>query len=390
MPAVFIIMDYELVTTYRDLKAVCDAASQCEAIALDTEFVRTRTLTPQLGLLQLYDGKQLVLIDPLAIDDMTPFVRLLENPAVIKVLHSCSEDLEAFLAAFDTLPEPVFDTQFAAAVLGLGPSLGYARLVEELSGVALDKGESRTDWLARPLSANQLVYAANDVLYLLPVYHQLNERMAECGKTQWVFDEIAALGLKKKSQLPLAFAYLPVKNNWKLNSQQLTVLQHLAAWRLGTARQKDIALNFVVKESVMLDIALRLPQSRNALSAIDGMIGPTMRRHGDTLLAVVQKALEEYDDIPATEQLARVRRLVEFPEYKKMLGKLKTLSDDIAAQQQVPVEVVASKKQMNQVLKWYWLTLDETRVQGLKPDLLSSWRAPLFSSHLDTLLGTTS
>ena len=239
MPAVFIIMDYELVTTYRDLKTVCDAASQCEAIALDTEFVRTRTLTPQLGLLQLYDGKQLVLIDPLAIDDMTPFVRLLENPAVIKVLHSCSEDLEAFLAAFDTLPEPVFDTQFAAAVLGLGPSLGYARLVEELSGVALDKGESRTDWLARPLSANQLVYAANDVLYLLPVYHQLNERMAECGKTQWVFDEIAALGLKKKSQLPLAFAYLPVKNNWKLNSQQLTVLQHLAAWRLGTARQKD-------------------------------------------------------------------------------------------------------------------------------------------------------
>ena len=389
MPAVFIIMDYELITTTARLKAVCEKAGKCDAIALDTEFVRTRTLTPKLGLLQLYDGEQLVLIDPLAIDDMSAFVTLLTNPEVVKVLHSCSEDLEAFLNAFETLPTPIYDTQFAAAILGMGTSLGYARLVEILSAVVLDKGESRTDWLARPLSPKQLVYAANDVLYLLPVYRELYQQSEAAGKTGWILEEMAALGVKKQSQLPLEYAYLPIKNNWKLNPRQLTVLQHLAAWRLQLARQKDIALNFVVKETVMLDIALHLPQSRNALSAIDGMIGPTMRRYGDTLVALVQDALQDFEQLPETRHLTKTRRLMEFPAYKKTLAKVKALAGDVAQENAIPVEVVASKKQMNQAIKWYWLTIDETRAQGLQPDLLSGWRGRLFGDRLTQLLDNT-
>ncbi len=385
MPAVFI-MDYQLITTSEQLKQVCDAASQCDAVALDTEFVRTRSLTPHLGLLQLYDGQQLVLIDPIEIEDMRPFVRLLENPGVVKVLHSCSEDLEAFLTSFDTLPAPVFDTQFAASMLNIGATMGYARMVEELLGVALDKGESRTDWLARPLSTRQLAYAANDVLYLLPCYRQLAEQVALAGKTDWVYQEMETLGGKKRSQLPLEYAYLPVKNNWKLNTEQLTVLQHLAAWRLGMARKKDLALNFVLKESLMLDIAERLPGNRNAMTAIPGMISPTLRRYGDTLLSIVQKAREEYTDLPATQHLPKVRRLVDFPEYKQTLGKLKTMAADVARNQNVPIEVVASKKQMNQVLKWYWFELSETRVQGLKPDLLTGWRAHFFTAPVEAML----
>ena len=104
-------MQYQLITTFEHLEKVCEAAQRQEAVALDTEFVRTKTLTPHLGLIQLYDGHQLVLIDPLAIDNMQPFVALLENTEVVKVLHSCSEDLEAFLTAFDTVPTPVFDTR---------------------------------------------------------------------------------------------------------------------------------------------------------------------------------------------------------------------------------------------------------------------------------------
>ena len=144
-------MQYQLITTFEQLDKVCKAAQRQEAVALDTEFVRTRTLTPHLGLIQLYDGHQLVLIDPLAIDNMQPFISLMENTAVVKVLHSCSEDMEAFLTAFGTVPTPVFDTQLAGSMLDMGPSLGYAKLVELLCDISLDKGESRTDWLARPL-----------------------------------------------------------------------------------------------------------------------------------------------------------------------------------------------------------------------------------------------
>lgn len=380
-------MEYQLITTSEQLKNVCKNAQLHDAVALDTEFVRTRTLTPQLGLLQLYDGEQLVLIDPLQIKDMTPFVELMLNENVVKVLHSCSEDLEAFLTAFDCVPSPIFDTQFAASVLNIGPTLGYARLVEMLSNVQLDKGESRTDWLARPLSEKQLHYAANDVLYLLPVYEMLNKQIVEKGVLSWVFDEMKTLAAKKAANLPPEFAYLPVKNNWRLSIEQLTVLQHLAAWRIGMARKKDLALNFVLKESLMFEIAHRLPDNRYELTNVSGMIAPTMRRYGDTLLEIVQRAREEYNDLPEDKHLPRAQRLVDFPAYKKILGQLKSAADEIAKHHEVPVEVVASKKQLNQVLKWYWFDLDEMQVQGLMPDLLTGWRAPLINAAIESVIG---
>lgn len=380
-------MQYELVTTFEHLDSVCNLAQQQKAVALDTEFVRTRTLSPQLGLIQLYDGHQLVLIDPLAIDDLSPFVALMENTRVVKVLHSCSEDLETFLTAFNTVPTPVFDSQFAASILGLGASLGYAKLVELLCDVSLDKGESRTDWIARPLREAQLSYAANDVLYLLPCYDHLVEKINEAGKLDWVYQEIAQLADKKRSQVPEDFAYLHVKNSWRLSSEQLTVLQALAAWRLATARKKDIALNFVFKEIHLYEAARLMPSSKSALSQIHGVNPQSVRRYGETIITLVAEARDKYAATPESLRLPRVRRLVDIPSYKKTLAALKQISDNIATDNRVTPEVVASKKQLNQVLKWYWFECDETRVQGLTPDVLSGWRRPLFEPHLARLLG---
>lgn len=380
-------MQYQLITTFEELETVCSLAQRQGAVALDTEFVRTRTLTPHLGLIQLYDGQQLVLIDPLAIDNMQPFVALLENEAVVKVLHSCSEDLETFLTAFDTVPKPIFDTQFAASILGKGPTLGYAKLVEMLCDVVLDKGESRTDWLARPLREAQLSYAANDVLYLLPCYHILAEEIQEVGKAHWVYEEMALLAAKKRAQLPDDFAYLAIKNNWRLNQEQLTVLQALAAWRLHTARQKDMALNFVFKEGHLFEAAQRLIDSKSGLSRINGVNHQSVRRYGDTIIGLISEAREKFAQTPEKLRLATVLRLIDIPKYKKYLAELKTISEQIAESNHVSSDVIASKKQLNQLLKWYWFQVDETRVQGLKPDVLSTWREALFMPYVSQLLG---
>ena len=380
-------MQYQLITTFEQLEKVCTTAQRQEAIALDTEFVRTRTLTPHLGLIQLYDGHQLVLIDPLAIENMQPFVALLENTDVVKVLHSCSEDLETFLTAFDTIPTPIFDTQFAASVLGKGPTLGYAKLVEMLCDVELDKGESRTDWLARPLREAQLSYAANDVLYLLPCYQQLASEIQAVGKADWVFEEIALLGAKKRAQMPEDFAYLQIKNSWRLNAEQLTVLQALAAWRLNTARKKDLALNFVFKEGHLFEAAQRLSDSKSALSRINGVNHQSVRRYGDSIVAIIEEARTKFAQTPEKFRLPVVLRLIDIPKYKKTLAELKSVSEQIADENGVSSDVIASKKQLNQLLKWYWFQVDETRVQGLKPDVLSTWRAPLFQPYVSKLLG---
>ncbi|MBJ2128527.1 ribonuclease D [Alteromonas sp. IB21] len=380
-------MQYQLITTFEQLDKVCIAAQRQEAVALDTEFVRTRTLTPHLGLIQLYDGHQLVLIDPLAIDNMQPFISLMENTAVVKVLHSCSEDMEAFLTAFGTVPTPVFDTQLAGSMLDMGPSLGYAKLVELLCDISLDKGESRTDWLARPLREAQLSYAANDVLYLLPCYQQLASKIQEAGKVHWIYQEIDLLVEKKRAQMPEDFAYLSIKNNWRLNSEQLTVLQALAAWRLNMARKKDLALNFVFKEGHLFEAAQRLIDNKSALSRINGVNHQSVRRYGDIIITLIEEARAKYAQTPEKLRLPIVLRLIDVAKYKKTLAELKDISEHIAKDNGVNADVIASKKQLNQLLKWYWFSVDETRVQGLKPDVLSTWREPLFRPHVTRLLG---
>ena len=365
---------------------VCARAARQPAIALDTEFVRTRTLAPELGLVQLYDGHQLALIDPLAIDDMSSLVSLLTNPDVIKVLHSCSEDLEAFLVTFNEVPTPIFDTQFAASLLGLGVTMGYARLIEMLLETELEKGESRTDWLARPLSDKQCRYAADDVLYLLPAFEQLYEMVEAKGKTTWVLSESACLTEKKKASLPEAYSYLQIKNAWRLSSQQLTVLKHLAAWRVRRAKERNMALNFVFKEAHLYELALRMPQSKSALGRIHCLTPQERRLNPDMLLSVIQAGLDEFDNTPVQEHIPRLRRLIDFPAYKQTLARFKQAVTEMAAEHGVTEEVLASKKQLNQLLKYQWIEVDECRLMGLKPDVLTGWREPLFAPLVDTIL----
>lgn len=173
---------FRVITDNAALLEVCNLAQQKSAVALDTEFMRVSTYFPKLGLIQLYDGERVSLIDPLAITDFSPFVALLSNPKVLKVLHSCSEDLLVFLQEFDQLPRPMIDTQIMARFLGLGTSAGLAKLAQQYLNVEIDKGATRTNWIKRPLSDIQLQYAAGDVWYLLPLYHILEKELA---KTPW-------------------------------------------------------------------------------------------------------------------------------------------------------------------------------------------------------------
>jgi ribonuclease D len=371
-------MQYNFITSNQTLEEFCQQASLVEAIAVDTEFVRTRTLYPQLGLIQIYDGKQLVLIDPLAIDDFSSLTALLTNPKVVKVLHSCSEDLETFWHAFKVMPSPIFDSQFAASIVGMGPALGYAKLVEVMLEVTVDKGESRTDWLARPLRVEQCDYAAKDVLYLFQLYPELKARVEEQNKLPWVYAEIAHLSAKKRKPIPLDSVYLTIKNNWKLSNKAVLILKKLAAWRTSTARQRDMALNFVVREENLVSIATLQPTSKNELRSIEGMNPHEVRIHGDALLAIVadcQKINEE-------AYPPRVKRLNDVEEYKNTAASIKKLCLSIAEEHAIPPELVGSKKQINQLLKWCWFNQDETRDMGLLPDLLSSWRRALFVKKL--------
>ena len=273
---------------------------------------------------------------------------------------------------------PIFDSQFAASIVGMVPALGYAKLVEIMLDITVDKGESRTDWLARPLRDEQCDYAAKDVLYLFQLYPELKARVEEQNKLPWVYAEIAHLAAKKQTPIPLDSVYLTIKNNWKLSSKAVLVLKRLAAWRTSTARQRDMALNFVVREENLLAIATQQPSNKNELRLIQGINPHEVRIHGDALLAIVAECQKVSEELYPP----RVKRLNDMEEYKNTAANVKKLCLNIAEKYAIPPELVGSKKQINQLLKWCWLDQDESRDMGLQPDLLSNWRGPFLIKEL--------
>lgn len=376
---------YLYIDTQAALVAYCEQASTQAVIAVDTEFVRTRTFYPHIGLVQIYDGVDVTLIDPIAIDDLSALSALMTNPNVIKVLHACSEDLETFDVALGIMPSPLFDTQVAAQLAGLGNSVGYGKLVELLQDILLEKGESRTDWLRRPLRAEQLQYAAEDVLYLLPCYFQLVETLTDKQQLSWVYDEIAQLTKRKQAKIQPEHAYLQLKNTWKLAPISVYVLQQLAAWRLNQAREHDITQNFIIREHGMYEIAQTLPSHKGALFALEVVTPQEARRNQVPILDIVRLARETDPALyPKPAQ-----RLTDLPLYKKHYAQIKAICTEAGEAVAVDPTFFASKRQINQVISWYRNSFDDTRALGMQPDLLVGWRGELVGAKISALLSAS-
>ncbi|AMO49898.1 Ribonuclease D [Enterobacter sp. FY-07] len=370
-------MNYQMITTNDALAALCEAASAFPAIALDTEFVRTRTYYPQLGLIQLYDGEHVALIDPLSITDWTPFRNLLINTQVTKYLHAGSEDLEVFLNAFGVQPQPMIDTQILAAFCGRPLSWGFAAMVEEFTGLVIDKSESRTDWLARPLTERQCDYAAADVWYLLPIASKLMAETEQAGRLDAALDECRLMMQRRQDVLAPEEAWRDITNAWQLRTRQLACLRLLADWRLRKARERDLAVNFVVREENLWAVARYMPASMGELDSI-GLSGSEIRFHGKTLLALVAQA----QALPEEELPEPLLNLMDMPGYRKAFKAIKALVQAIGESEKVSVELLASRRQINQLLNWHW----KLKPQTTAPELISGWRGEMMADQLKKLL----
>lgn len=366
-----------MIATNDALAACCEAARFHPALALDTEFVRTRTYYPQLGLIQLYDGEQVSLIDPLAITDWAPFNALLQDVNVTKFLHAGSEDLEVFQNAFGMMPEPFIDTQILASFSGHPLSCGFAALVERFTGIALDKSESRTDWLARPLTGRQCDYAAADVWYLLPIAKQLVEKTRESGWLEAALDECRLMKTRRAEQAEPDDAWGDIGNAWQLRTRQLACLKLLASWRLKKARERDLALNFVIREEHLWQVARYMPSSLGELDSL-GLSGSEIRFHGKTLLALVAEA----QALPESALPEPVVNLVDMPGYRKIFKEIKAVVQATSETKGVSTELLASRRQINQLLNWHW----QLKPRSTPPELISGWRGELLGEPLNALL----
>lgn len=366
-----------VITDNAALAIYCQQVKSSTLLAVDTEFIRQSTLYPKLGLIQMYDGVQLALVDPLAISDWQPLKQLFAEPGLVKLLHSCSEDIEALATIGITEITPLFDTQLAAELLGWGSSMGYARLVEQLTGEVLDKSESRTDWLARPLSQTQLQYAANDVHFLFPLYQHLTTQLTAL-QHQLLLAEGQQLMQRRSQQLPLPFKFLEIKNSWQLAPRELAVLRELAAWRQTYAMEKDLALGLILKDIQLIELAKRRPATAESLLNIPGMPQREIRRHAKLLVELISAAKE----LPQASCPQRFYHQEEFAGYKETTEQLTKAIKAAAAAHAIPAEFVSVKRQLNEYLNWCWRVSDNDRHCLPIPEFMLGWRKQYLLPHL--------
>ena len=369
---------FTVITDNTALLEICNLAQQQSAVALDTEFMRVSTYFPKLGLIQLYDSERVSLIDPLAITDFSPFVALLSNPKVLKILHSCSEDLLVFLQKFDQLPRPMIDTQIMARFLGLGTSAGLAKLTQQYLNVEIDKGATRTNWIKRPLSDIQLQYAAGDVWYLLPLYHILEKELAKTPWEQAVRDdcELALSKTHKLQERDSEKAYLDIPNVWKLNPLELSRLRILAQWRQNVGIERDLALSYIVKSDNLWKVAKNNPRNTSEMFEM-GLTENEVRVRGKKILQLLAQARR----ISSNDYPKPIERISEDPRYKKTIRLLQEKVNSLTPEG-LTHEIVASKRTLEELIKWVW---KYDCSQGKLPELLIGWRKPIGEKLVDVI-----
>ncbi len=271
------------------------ACEPAAPLALDTEFERQRTYFAQLCLVQIACEGRIALLDTLALDSLDPLVAILAEPARRKLLHAARQDLEVFYFAGVHVAAPLVDTQIAAALAGFDEQIGYAELVQQVLGITLDKSQTRTNWRQRPLSAQQLHYAADDVRHLAALDAALGERLAVLGRTAWLAEECRELGAPALIDPPVADAWQRVKGLPALEPEAFARGVALARWREQRARERDLPRGWVLKDAEILALATAAPGSRSEIASVLADNPAFVRKHADAVLEVMHGGLAEDD-----------------------------------------------------------------------------------------------
>lgn len=338
---------HELLDEQRRFAESIAELGEPSSFALDTEFVREKTYFARLCLVQVECAGRILLVDPLALDDLGPLTALLARRDSLKILHAARQDMEVLLPVTGDPPGPVLDTQVAASLLGYAPQIGYAELVRQELSVELAKGHARTNWAARPLRDEQLAYAADDVRYLAPVAAQLGERLRAADRLAWLEEDCAALLDPALYRLEPGEAWRRLKGLDRMRPEQRAALRALAAWREARAMRRNLPRAWVLDDAALRELARRRPGSRAELER-SGMLSPAAAsRLGGEILAVLANAQPDAEDAAAlaavpeklsAQQLALVRRLQEILQRR-------------AAEEGISPEVLATRRDLTAMVR---------------------------------------
>lgn len=365
------------IETPQQLQRLCQLLKDSEWLALDTEFIRDKSYHPDFCLLQISNGTVAASIDPLALADLGELVDIIYDTTITKVFHAGRQDLEIFHRLWGKLPQPLFDTQLAATLLGLGDQIGYGNLVQKITGQELEKGHSRTDWSQRPLDTEQLRYALDDVIYLGDIYLVITQRLKSLGRETWLQEDFTDLTDPATYLIDPNVMWQRIKGVQHLKGVQLAILQRLAAWRERQAEQANRPRRWILKDEVLVELARHQPRDIKDLGRIRGLEPGNIKRHGEAML----KLISDGKALPKEKWPQMKKRPAPLtPNQEAMADLLQCSLRLISEQEEITPSALASRRDL------------ESLVAGDKDTaLLHGWRKALVGDALiEVLAGQTS
>ena len=360
----------KIIENTNSLEKFCAFLETQPFITLDLEFVREKTYYPELGLIQVACPDDEAVIDPLAPDlNLSSFFRLLDNPQIIKVFHSCRQDIEILYKLCGFIPHPLYDTQVAAQLCGFGSAVSYENLVHAVLHIELDKSCRLTNWCSRPLSEQQLQYALSDVTHLVHIYRRLHDEISSLGREHWIDEEMKILSDPETYIVRPENAWLKIRHHSR-NRRFLTILQALAAWRETRAQNKNLPRQTIIKDECLLNIAAACPHDIKELAQIrnmraDILKGRLAQELVDIVIAVEKLPASAYIKLPAEKKIETNPSLFEL---LKLLLNLKSIQYHTVA------HLIASENELK--------LFSSGRDRGLL--MLKGWRRNIFGN--DALL----
>lgn len=365
--------EYEIlyVDDNEKLQQLCDSIRNAPLLILDTEFIREKTYRAKLCLLQIATDDIVACVDPIALSDISALMDIINDKNKLKVLHAARQDYEIFFDLTNQLPQPLFDSQLAASLLGYGEQVGYGSLVQKVLGVQLDKAHTRTDWSKRPLSDAQIRYASDDVVYLRELYPVLKTQLVEQGRESWLDDEFNALCQPELFVTRPEEAWNRVKGVNRLRPRQLAAAKNISEWREKVAIKKDRPRRWILADDILLAAAQLLPKNISQLESIANIKKAVIDNSGETILGCVKKALELTEtDLPSIKKPKRLSA-----DQEIIADLLLTLLKLIASKLNISPANIANRKMIEKLI------LGEKDIA-----LLQGWRNKLAGEKLQNLL----
>ncbi|MSS75849.1 MAG: ribonuclease D [Methyloglobulus sp.] len=280
----------QYINTPEQLATLCADIKKAPWLALDTEFLREKTYYSKFCLLQIATPEWVACVDPIALPELDTLFDAIYNPAIVKVFHSCHQDLEIFYQMTGKVPGSIFDTQVAAPLLGYQDNIGYAMLVSSLLNINLNKAHTRADWSKRPLSKEEIQYAADDVIYLCQIYQIMLKKLAQLGRADWLKHDFKELENPNNYQVVPEQAWLKIRGKNKLTGKQLSIVQTLAEWREVTAQAENRPKTWLLRDELLFDMAKLQPETVADLENIRSINERTVHRYGKKLCELITKA----------------------------------------------------------------------------------------------------